>query len=149
MTRPLSRDVRKAIPLSVKLAVALRLLGFEGPVEFDHDPALALRDWDEAAGDFTPPQLDPNYIVIRTRDDHRAKTGGRKGEKRSTSYGSDAHAIAKLDRLTADHQEFCRRLLAKDAGEAVPPPRKSKIPSRPNAWPKGRKLRGRPFRRRP
>jgi hypothetical protein len=142
VTRPLTRDVRKAIPLSVKLAVALRMLGFEGPVDFDHDPALALREWDEAAGDFIPPQHDPNFIVIRTKAEHRAKTGGRKGEQRSTSYGSDQHAIAKLDRLTEDQQKFRQRLLAKDAGERVTPPRKCKIPSRP--FPKGRSFRRHP-----
>jgi hypothetical protein len=45
MTRPRVSDVRKAIPLGVKLAVALRQLGFaKGErVDFDHDPALGLR----------------------------------------------------------------------------------------------------------
>jgi hypothetical protein len=43
VNRPLVKDVRKAIPLSIKLAVALRMLGFvKGQrVDFDHDPALA------------------------------------------------------------------------------------------------------------
>ena len=60
MTRPLVKDVRKDIPLRVKLAVALRMLGFaKGQrVDFDHDSALGLRDWDEHAQDFIPSHPD-------------------------------------------------------------------------------------------
>lgn len=147
MTRPRTSDVRKAIPLSVKLAAALRMLREagvldDGPVQYDHTPALGLRDWDDAAGDFIPRQHDPAYIVIRNKPAHRTKTSGRKGEQRSTSYGSDQHAIAKLDRLTPQHEDFRRRLLAKATGESVPEPRKCKIPSRP--FPKGRSFRRHP-----
>jgi hypothetical protein len=69
MTRPRVSDVRKAITLGVKLAVALRQLGFaKGErVDFDHDPALALRPWDDEKQDFIPPQLDPDFIVIAPR----------------------------------------------------------------------------------
>jgi hypothetical protein len=83
--------------LSVKLAVALRMLGFrpEDRVQFDHDPALALRPWDEEKQDFIPPQLDPEYIVIRTEPAHDKKTNG----NGATSFGSDKHAIAKVGAL--------------------------------------------------
>ena len=49
MTRARVKDVRKNIPLTIKLAVALRQLGFaKGErVDFDYDPALALRPWGE------------------------------------------------------------------------------------------------------
>lgn len=122
MARPLTREVRKAIPLGVKLDVALRMLGFkkEDQIEFDHDPALALREWDEATQDFIPAQLDPEFIVIRTKAHHRAKTSGRKGEARSTSYGSDAHAISKIERVQKDQAAFRERLLAKDQGDEKP-----------------------------
>jgi len=97
MTRPLVKDVRKNIPLSIKLAVALRMLGFvKGQrVNFDHHPALGLRDWDEEKRDFIPPQLDPEFIVIRTKPVHDKKTNG----NGATSYGSDKHAIAKIVRV--------------------------------------------------
>jgi len=131
MTRPRVSDVRKDPPLSVKLAVALRMLGFtkEDQVQYDHDPALGLREWDPIAKDFIPPQLDPEYIVIRTKPVHRTKSSGRKGERAVTSYGSDAHAIAKIDRVQKDQEAFRARLLAKDAGEA-PPRKRSTIPNR-------------------
>lgn len=118
MKRPITRDVRKAIPLGVKLAVALRMLGLHGiKIDYDHDPALALREWNAKAGDFNPPQLDPNFIVIRTKEAHRTKTSGRKGEKRVTSYGSDQHAIGKIRRLTHQQAEVQRAILARPCGD--------------------------------
>jgi hypothetical protein len=129
MTRPLVKDVRKDIPLRVKLAVALRMLGFvKGQrVDFDHDPALGLRDWDEAAQDFIPPQLDPEFITIRSKPAHDVKTNGNS----ATSYGSDKHAIAKIDRVSEAVEAFRRRMLAKFDPEINAPSRpRSKILSR-------------------
>ena len=141
MTRPLVKDVRKDIPLRVKLAVALRMLGFiKGQrVDFDHDPALGLRDWDEATQDFIPPQLDPEFITIRSKPAHDIKTNG----NGATSYGSDKHAIAKIDRVSADAEAFRRRMLAKvDPDIDAPPRERSRIPSR------GFSREHRPFRSR-
>ena len=129
MVRPLVKDVRKNIPLSIKLAVALRMLGFaKGQrVDFDHDPALGLRDWDEEKRDFIPPQLDPEWIVIRTKPLHDKKTNG----NGATSYGSDKHAIAKIDRVSEAVEAFRRRLLAKADPDIEAPLRpRSRIPSR-------------------
>lgn len=146
MTRPRVSDVRKDPPLSVKLAVALRMLGFtkNDQVQYDHDPALGLRDWDEEKQDFIPPQLDPEFIVIRTKAVHRTKSSGRKGEGKVTSYGSDAHAIAKIDRLEKDQAAFRSKLLAKDGGEQLPGKARQSIPSR--SFAKGhRPIRSKPF----
>lgn len=149
MSRPRVSDVRKDPPLSVKLAVALRMLGFtkEDQVQYDHDPALGLREWDEEKRDFIPPQNDPDWIVIRTKPSHRTKTTGRKGERAVTSYGSDQHAIAKIDRLQKEQAAFRSRLLAKDAGESSPGKSRQSIPSR--GFAKGhRPIPGKPFRSR-
>jgi hypothetical protein len=129
MTRPRVSDVRKAIPLGVKLAVALRQLGFAKSerVNFDHDPALALRPWDDEKQDFIPPQHDPDYIVIRTEPAHDKKTNGND----ATSHGSDKHAIAKVDRVGEAEEAFRRRLLAKADPDIEAPRRpRSRIPSR-------------------
>jgi hypothetical protein len=129
MTRPLVKDVRKNIPVSIKLAVALRMLGFaKGQrVDFDHDPALGVRDWDEAKHDFIPPQLDADFIVIRLKPVHDIKTNG----NGATSYGSDKHAIAKIDRVSEAEEVFRRRLLAKSDPDIEAPPRpRSRIPNR-------------------
>jgi hypothetical protein len=129
MTRPRVIDVRKAIPLGVKLAVALRQLGFaKGErVDFDHDPALALREWDREKQNFVPPQHDPEYVVIRTEPAHDKKTNG----NGATSYGSDKHAIAKVDRVGEAEEAFRRRLLAKSDPDIEAPRRpRSRIPSR-------------------
>lgn len=148
MTRPSTREVRRTIPLAVQLAVALRMLGYRREdIEFDHDPALSLRKWDDKAQDFDPPQLDADFIVIRTKAEHRTKTTGRKGERRVTSYGSDQHAVAKVKRL---EQSRLRLMTPAEMERFEPRRKKRKIPARANQWPKGRKLQSRNnLRRRP
>lgn len=127
---------RKAIPLGVKLKAALAAAGFSeaeieapGGIEFDHCPALALRVVDEETGDLVPAANDWRFIRPLRKADHRAKTCGRRGERRVTSAGSDQHAVAKVRRISADVEESRRRMLAKEAGE--PREKRSRIPSRP------------------
>lgn len=109
---------RKTIPWKVKCEAALRALGLTiREVNFDHEPALALREWDERAQDTIPPANDPDFIRILLVADHKAKTFGRGGEKRVTTLGSDIHAIAKARRLSKEQEEFRRRLLSREPGE--------------------------------
>lgn len=129
---------RPHIPLAIKRAAALRqlaidpatsLLDLKGALrmlglsleeaELDHNPALALRravDWDAdgAEIEWDPPANDPRYLYWVAKGEHRQKTHGRK----HTSYGSDAHAIAKSRRI-AD------RLRVVEGGK------RSRWPSRP------------------
>lgn len=138
-----TRDVRRPIPVGVKLQVALLALGYNKDeiareIEYDHAPALGLRRWNDEARDYEPGQHDPEYIKIRLKSEHRRKTTGRKGESKLSGSDGDIQQIAKLKRVTNDESEFRRRLLAKDAGAARPP----------SKWPK-RKLRsGKKFQRR-
>jgi hypothetical protein len=114
-----TRDHRKSIPASVKvecLMVALaEALGLASDTrfEFDHTPALCLRDFDPETGRFEPDQNDPAFIVVRTPEDHRVKTFGTK----ATTYGSDIFERAKDRRITKDQEEFRRRMLAKEPGK--------------------------------
>lgn len=114
-----TKDRRKAIPVGVKLQCALtalaEALGLDSDTrfEFDHTPALGLRDWDEEAGDYQPPQNDPHFIICRPEAEHDRKTFGTK----ATTYGSDIHVIAKDKRLTREQEDFRRRLLAKEPGK--------------------------------
>ncbi|MDQ0422372.1 hypothetical protein J2045_003420 [Peteryoungia aggregata LMG 23059] len=128
-------DRRKAIPLSVKLEVALRKLGLTiEQIHWDHSPPLALREWDPVKQDTIPPANDPRHIELLLITDHKTKTFGRGGEKRITTAGSDIHAIAKVRRLTKAQEEARRRMLAKtEPGESEPvnPRKKTKWPSRP------------------
>ena len=103
-------DARRSTEIKVH-PYALRQLGFAKceRVDFDHDPALGLRPWDDEKQDFIPPQLDPDFIVIRTEPAHDKKTNG----NGATSYGSDKHAIANVDRVGEVEEAFRRRLLAK------------------------------------
>jgi hypothetical protein len=65
--------------------------------------------------------------VIRTEPAHDRKTNG----SDVTSYGSDKHAIAKVDRVGEAEEAFRRRILAKSDPEVEAPPRpRSRIPSR-------------------
>lgn len=97
---------RKAIPLKTKLAVALRMLGLKADdIEYDHEPALELRPYDETAGDTIPPANDPAYIQILTIEEHKAKTA------------RDAKLIAKVHRLEGRTGQTARR--AKRGGSSI------------------------------
>ncbi len=96
---------------------------FESPHQLDHDPALILREFDEATGKYTPDANDPEYLIYREKDDHLQKTTGRApGAARTVSNkGSDMGLRKKFARLEG------------------PQKRKATIPSRP--FQKGRKFR--------
>lgn len=141
----IAREHRKAIPLGVKLKSALALAGFTedeietpGAIEFDHEPALCLRVVDPETGELVPPANDWRAIRPRRKAEHLKKSCGRSGEKRSTSYGSDVHAAAKIRRNSKAEAEFSSRILAKAPGE--PRAKSGRIASRP--FPK----QSRPFR---
>jgi hypothetical protein len=122
---------RKAIPDRVKLIAALRRFGLSvADVQFDHNPALALRPINPHTGDTVPPANDPDHIDMLLLAEHKEKTFGRGGEKRITTADGDVGKIAKMHRVSDSEENFRRRLLAKDKGEE-PPPSKSKWPSRP------------------
>lgn len=130
-----SRPIRKAIPKNIKVVVRLFQNGLcgcrkrcgvklppdgKGLVEYQHEPALALRavSWD--GSDYEPPQHDPRYIFAELKDCHKTETYHPRSK--ATSLGSDRHAIDKTRRLR---------------GELKPRPKKK--------WPAGRKIAPRPF----
>lgn len=128
MSKP--RPPRKAIPDRVKLTAALRRFGLTtADVQFDHNPALALRPINELTGDTIPPANDPAYIDMLFIDEHKRKTFGCGGEKRITTADGDIGKIAKMRRVSAKEEAFRKTLLTKQTGE--PAPKKSKWPSRP------------------
>lgn len=110
----------------VKLQAALNALGMKGfEVEWNHIPALGLREWNEDAGDYIPPANDPNYIVPMIKEAHKKLTNG----NAATSADGDIHKIAKAKRMAKDPpggEEFRRRLLAKTPREDRPPSRWAK-----------------------
>ena len=131
---------RKAIPDRVKLKAALARFGLRvEEVQFDHFPALGLREWDPVAQDTIPPANDPEFIQMLFLDEHRTKTSGRRGEKRSTSAGSDQNRIAKVKRNAEKNAEFMRMMALR--ADAIPTREeletaerkrfKRRIPSRP------------------
>lgn len=131
--------VRKAIPDRVKLIAALRRMGLTiEQVQFDHNPALALRPINPETGDTIPPANDPEHIDLLLITEHKSKTFGKGGEKRVTTAGSDIHAIARMKRLEEQHEEARRRMLAKATGDEPEQPKKKP----------GRKWGSRPFPKR-
>lgn len=125
-------DHRRHIPLGVKLHACLILLGFTdeqiaGGIEFDHDPAIAIRALDEH-GNLHPAANDPHYIRPLTKPAHAEKTRGRG----ATTAGSDVGRAAKLKRLEKMSAAYREIVLRKIDGEAAPacPSRKRKIQSR-------------------
>lgn len=124
--RPRTSDVRRAIPLAVQIIVYQRtvreLMGLspDTPLHVDHNPALGIRVWVPEKNDFDPPQHDPNYLFIKSDAAHRIKTSG----KGHTSYGSDVHAIAKIDRIIkkrSDGEQFAREVLRIGSGRKHQP----------------------------
>lgn len=100
----MKRPKRKRIPVAVRKMVCSRqswlcpcgcgqVVYYEtkSNTEFDHEPALALRDVNEAGTDYVPPQLDPDYIVARCPDSHLIKTSG----SGATTAGTDIGKIKK------------------------------------------------------
>lgn len=125
-------NIRKAIPTKVKLESALRRFGLKvSDVQFDHNPALALRPINPVTGDTIPPANSAEHIDMLLIDEHKTKTFGKGGEKRITTADGDVGKIAKMRRLTASQEESRRRMLAKDAGEEPVKKGKGKWPSRP------------------
>lgn len=132
------QDHRKAIPLKVKLQVLVRQarcgacgekLGSVDDTRFDHRPALVARPWGAGAGDFDPPQLDPEHIEAIHVDCHLHRTVGRRrgASKTVTTRGSDVGEAARTKNIVAKQEEFRRRLLEKEPGKSSRPP---------SRWPK-------------
>ena len=133
-------DHRKHIPIGVKLKAALLMLGFSedeiaGGVEWDHQPALALRIVDPVSGELQPHPNDPRYLRPLRTEEHAVKTRG----AGATTAGSDVGVAAKLKRLERDRrggEEFRRRMLTKGPDEPEPPLTKRKRPWPKRAFPK-------------
>ncbi|WP_146620129.1 hypothetical protein [Acuticoccus sediminis] len=137
----MSHPHRRHIPLSVKLKSVLLMLGFpeeaveNDRIEWDHDPALALRFEDPTTGELVPAPNDFRYLTPRLKEDHAIKTNG--GTAKATTAGSDVHRIRKTERMSEGHTEFRRRILAKTIPDETPAPTRAK-----------RKMRSRPFPKR-
>ena len=120
---------RRHMPLAVKLQAALNALGLGGKaINWDHRPALSHRPYDEAKGDYDPPENDPRYIVPMLAEENKALADGN-----HRPLSGDTSVAAKLKRLSAEQDEFRRRLLAKDGGPKPPAAKRRSrpIPNRP------------------
>lgn len=76
-------------------------------IRWDHRPPLATRAIRDDGSDWEPAQQDPRYIDALTKACHDARTY--RGRSGATSLGSDAHAIAKMRRLTSEKGEKINR----------------------------------------
>ena len=127
---------RRPIPIGVKLHAALLLLGFTqdeitGGLEWDHQPALALRIVDPATGELVPHPNDPRYLRPLRKAEHAVKTRG----SGATTAGTDVGSAAKVKRIEKDPsggEEFRRRVLAIKRGDEPPPSKRKRAwPTRP------------------
>ncbi len=115
---------RPSMPDRVKLAAAL-LQGIvdpsgailhKGDGQWDHDPALELRAYNEKTKKYTPDANDPNFIVYRETAAHAKKTHGPGGEKRITTKGSDNQIAKQIDRLKDANREHAKAMSTKGVG---------------------------------
>lgn len=126
---------RKSIPLGVKLAAAIHLLGLD-PEDLDwhHQPPIAMRPIDPITGETIPAQNDPKFIIPMARAAHKARTFGD-----HVPLSGDVQQIKKLRRIEKEAAAFRARLLAKASGDD-PPPQK-----RRHSWPKRKFVRRKPI----
>ena len=120
-----TRPKRKAIPQWVKQEAIARAGGrcvecnqpLADDTQFDHRPAIIMRDVNCDGDDYLPPQNDPKYIDPLHKVCHLRRTVGRLpgAEKTVTTKGSDAWLAAKFRKLEGKNK----------------PKRKQSIPSRP------------------
>jgi len=118
-------------------------------VQFDHNPALTNRPYDTIAGDFIPPQNDPNHICALDKHIHLQKTTGRApgAERTVTTRGSDVGERARTSDIRARQAVHDARIAAKhgrhdEAAEILGRVKfkkkhtrpKQKIPQRKNPW---------------
>lgn len=106
-------EKRREPPLHVKLAAALRQLvecwialgkvpaDAEVKLEFDHFPALVLRDVDQETGQHIPHQHDPEFLQWLWKVEHDRKTRG----NGATTAGSDVGEARKTRQLVKKRME--------------------------------------------
>jgi hypothetical protein len=88
---------RPHMSLKTKLDAAIRQLGMEpSEVEWDHNPALGLRLYNEKTGKYEPDANDPRFSTVMSKKAHALKTDG----PPATSAGGDKNRIAKVKRLS-------------------------------------------------
>ena len=126
MSSKAPRPARRVIPRAIKRAVVLRQ-GFicfgkdcSAPVhwmpktrtQFDHNPALRLRDVRPDGRDYAPHQHEPEYIDALCYDCHAAKTRG----TGATTAGTDVGKIKKerkRDRVAKPKRVWASRPMPK------------------------------------
>lgn len=104
-------EKRRAVPLEIRLKVALRQLteawrasGRLQPgevIELDHIPALIRRAVDGRTGHHIPHQHDADALAYKTRSEHKLKTHG----NGATNRGSDRGEHAKTQRMEEKRRE--------------------------------------------
>lgn len=125
----LYRPKRKAVPQYVRLIVAERQggvckcgcgtpiwTGKKCNVQWDHEPALRLRDIDVVAGDYIPPQHDPRYLDGLCRDAHQAKTNG----TGASTAGTDTGKIKKERKRMKGPKKFKKRIQSRGFEKSKP-----------------------------
>jgi hypothetical protein len=115
------RPKRKNIPPKVKAEVLLRqnfhcaacrtIFTEHEKIEFDHRPALILRQVNAAGDDYTLPQNDPAFIEALHAACHLRRSVGRVvgAEKTVTTKGSDTWLAAKFRKLEGKNKPKRKR----------------------------------------
>lgn len=119
---------RKHRSAAVERDACLLLLGFDlaKPIEWHHQPSLALRPWDEATQDFIPGENDPRFLRPLQKAAHAEET------KQLRPQVDKTRRVVKKQ---ARHLAFM-------TPQDLTPVLKAKV-KRP--WPKARKIQSRGF----
>lgn len=115
--------------------------------ECDHRPPLGLRAYSprikDVAARYTPNANDPDYLEYLLDDAHLERTAGRGGDK--MRFGGDVREMTK-GRNLRERPDLWR---VRQPGKPMlkTPRKKSTKRTAKSAWPKGRKIQSRGFRR--
>jgi hypothetical protein len=96
---------------AAQLKHMLHTLFGDAPFHLDHDPMLALRQFNVNRGTYVPDANDPNYLVYRTKEGHRLKTYVRGDGAQLSDAGKLRKEIRKRKKATRPKRKWPSRPL--------------------------------------
>ena len=84
-------------------------------MEWDHNPALAMRPLNADQTDYEPAQLDPRYIRPMSGQEHKDKTFGN-----HVPLSGDVSVAAKIKRVERKNREFWNKLIGTEPEQVKP-----------------------------
>jgi hypothetical protein len=99
------------LPDEHKLVLLLWLLFQDEPHDLDHEPPLMLRRFNPETGQYVPGANEPDYLVYRTRAEHKIKTLVRGDGAQLSDAGKRRKEIRRKRKATRLKRSWPKRKL--------------------------------------